>query len=74
MPAAQILIAPGASPHCGIKIFSDLSDLINSVVSTSSVKSKYPMPSLADTLAIFLFTAKGPADITASAPLRKSLT
>ena len=26
--AAQMLMAPGARPHCGIKIFSDLSDLM----------------------------------------------
>ena len=27
MPAAHMLMAPGARPHCGIKIFSDLIEL-----------------------------------------------
>ena len=52
----------------------DFKDLIYSVVSTSSVKSKYPISSSEATFAIFLLTANGPAEITASAPLRKPFT
>ena len=74
MPAAQILIAPGARPHCGIMTLDVSMLLINSVVSTSSVKSKYPIPISEATVPIFLLIANGPAEITASVPFRKSLT
>ena len=72
--AAHIFIAPGANPHCGIITFSDFIPLIKSVVSTSSVRSKYPMLSSAATVPIFLFIAKGPAEITASTSFKNSLT
>ena len=74
MLAAHTFIAPGAKPHCGINMLFDFKVLMKSVVSTSSVKSKYAIPSSAATVAIFLFTAKGAAEITASAPFKKSFT
>ena len=74
MPAAQILIAPGAKPHCGIITLLESIFLMNSVVSTSSVRSKYPMFISAATVPIFLLMANGPADITAFIPFRNCLT
>ncbi|MDA8696451.1 hypothetical protein N9M12_01625 [Gammaproteobacteria bacterium] len=48
--------------------------LINSVVSTSSVRSKYPILSSAATAPIFLLIANGPAEMTASTSFKNALT